>query len=132
MEYCHRKRNNPYSAIFWVDATDESTVIESFQSISEHIKTSIDYLADSSARIAFVLRTFMLRPTSWLMVFDNYDDPDTFPNIQDFIPEGEFGAILVISRHVDTSALVVEHNTGFIELPGLETDAALDLLIKQS
>ena len=132
LEYCHQKKNNPYSTIFWVDATNENTVIESFQSISEYIKTPTDFLADSSARVEFVLRAFMLRSTSWLMVFDNYDDPDIFQTIQDYFPDGMSGAILVTGRHAGASALVVEHNLGFIELPGLEKDAALDLLLKQS
>ena len=132
LEYCHRKRNNPYTAIFWVDATSESTVIGSFQPISEHIKKPTDHLHDSSARIAFVLRAFTSWSTSWLMVFDNYDDPDAFPNVKDFIPESEFGAILVTGRHADAGTLVVEHSSNHIELDGLEKEAALDLLIEQS
>ncbi len=131
LEYCHRKRNNPYSAIFWVDATSKTTVIGNFQSISERMKTPTDNLPDSDARVAFVLRTFTSRSTSWLMIFDNYDDPAAF-SIQDFIPDGELGAILVTSRHADAGELVVEDSTRFIELQGLEKDAALDLLIQQS
>lgn len=65
-------------------------------------------------------------------MFDNYDDPSSFSNIQDFFPESELGAILVTGRHADASALVIESNTNFIELPGLEKDAALDLLLRQS
>ena len=66
------------------------------------------------------------------MVFDNYDNPDTFPNIRDFIPQSELGAILVTSKHPDSNALVVNQNNHFIELFGLEEDAAVTLLIQQS
>ena len=102
LEYCHRKRDRPYSAIFWVDATTQDRVEGSFQSISERIKKQTDYLPDINARVAFVLRMLTSWTIQWLMVFDNYDNPDTFPNIRDFIPRSELGAILVTSRHPDS------------------------------
>ena len=132
LEYCHRKKNSPYSAIFWVDATNEDTTIGSFQSISERIKSPTDHLPDSDARVAFVLRALTSRFTSWLLVFDNYDDPTAFPNIRDFFPENDLGAILVTGRHADAGALVIGRDIGFIELPGLDKEAALALLIEQS
>lgn len=132
LEYCHRKKNKPYSAIFWIDATTENTTIGSFQSISELVKSPTDRLPDSSARVAFVLRVLTSRLNSWLLVFDNYDDPNAFPNIQDYFPDGELGAILITGRHADARALVIGRDTAFIELPGLDKEAALALLIEQS
>ncbi len=132
LEYCHRKKDRPYSAIFWVDATSQDRIERSFQSISERIKRQTDYLPDLHARVAFVLRMFTSWTTPWLIVFDNYDNPDTFPNIRDFIPRSELGAILVTSRHPDSNALVANQSNHFIELSGLEEDAAVALLIRQS
>ena len=51
---------------------------------------------------------------------------------KDFFPEGELGAILVNGRHAHLRQLVNEHSANYIQMPGLEKDAALDLLIKQS
>ena len=132
LEYCHRKKNNPYSAIFWVDATSQDRVEGSFQSISERNKRQTDNLPDVKARVAFVLEMFTSWKVQWLLVFDNYDNPNTFPNIQDFIPQSEFGAILVTSRHQDSSALIIEQSNHFIELFGLDESAAVALLIQQS
>ena len=132
LEYCHRKRNNPYSAIFWVDATTQDTVERSFASISEHIKRRTDNLLDVKARVAFVLKTFTSWTVQWLMVFDNYDNTAAFPNIQDFIPQSEFGAILVTSRHPDSSVLVINQSSRFIKLSGLDENDAVALLIQQS
>ena len=132
LEYCHRKKNNPYSAIFWVDATTQDRVEGSFQSISERIKRPTDNLPDVKAQVAFVLRVLTSWTVHWLMVFDNYDNPNTFPNIRDFIPQSEFGAILVTSRHPDSRAFVIEQSNHYIELFGLEEDAAIALLIQQS
>ena len=58
LEYCHRKKNNPYSATFWVDATTQDTVEGSFQYISECIKRRTDDLPDIKAKVAFVLKIF--------------------------------------------------------------------------
>lgn len=66
------------------------------------------------------------------MVFDGYDDPVAFPNIWDFIPDGELGAILVNSRHADAGGLMDSYSLGFIELPGLEKGVASNLLFQQS
>ena len=114
LEYCHRKKDNPYSAIFWVDATKKDRFESSFQSISERIKRQADYLPDINARVAFVLKNLPSWTVQWLMVFDNYDNPDTFPNIRDFIPQSERGAILVTSRHPDSNALVINQSNHFI------------------
>ena len=132
LEYCRRKKDSPYSAIFWVDATTESSVKGSFQSISERIRAETDYLPNIDARVAFVLRMFTSWTVQWLMVFDNYDNPETFLNIRDFIPQSERGAILFTSRHPDSNALVISRSNHFFELSGLEESAAVALLIQQS
>ena len=131
LDYCHKKKDNPFSAIFWVDTMTESSVKGSFQSISECIKNKDDYLPDANTRIAFVLCRLSSWPRKWLMVFNNYDNPDAFP-IQDFFPQGDLGAILVTSRHAGTSELVLENSSSFIKLPGLEEKDALKLLFLQS
>ena len=132
LEYCHRKKDIPYSAIFWVDAATESSFKRSFQSISECIKAETDYLPNIDARVAFILRMFTSWTVQWLMVFDNYDNPDTFLNIRDFIPQSERGAILVTSRHPDSNALVINQSNHFLELSGLDESAAVALLVQQS
>ncbi|MCJ1345366.1 hypothetical protein MMC31_003573 [Peltigera leucophlebia] len=132
LEYCRRKKDSPYSAIFWVDATTENSVKGSFQFISERIKVETDYLPNIDARVAFVLRMLTSWTVRWLMVFDNYDDLGTFPNIRNFIPQSGLGAILVTSRHPDSNALVINQSSHFLQLSGLEESAAVALLVQQS
>ncbi len=132
LEYCHRKRDNPYSAIFWVDATTQDRVERSFQAISERIKRRTDNLPDINAIVTFVLKIFTSWTAQWLMVFDNYDNPDILPNIRDFIPQSQHGAILVTSRHPDSNTLVINQSNHYLELFGLEKSAAVALLIQQS
>ena len=61
----------------------------------------------------------------WLLVFDNYENPNGLPNIADFIPQNELGAILVTSRHADSDALVLDQNDHVIKLDGLDRDSYL-------
>ena len=64
-----------------MDAITQDGVERSFQSISERIEREKDYLPDVTTRVAFVLKIFTFWTVQWLMVFDNYDNPATFPNI---------------------------------------------------
>ena len=132
LEYCHRKRNNPFSAIFWIDAATESAVIGSFQSIFEEIKSPTDNCTDDATRVAYVLRKIASWSSDWLLIFDNYDNPSDFPHAQSYFPEGRHGNILVTSRHAETKELVATQNANFIELPGLDEDAALTLLVQRN
>ncbi len=132
LEYCHRKKNTPYSAVFWADATTQESVQRSFQAISEQIKKPADVLSDIQARVALVRRMFSSWSVQWLLIFDNYDNPNAFPNIADYIPQSELGAILVTSRHANSDTLVLDQSDHFIKLHGLEEDAALLLLTQRS
>jgi hypothetical protein len=74
--------------------------------------------------------TFENWPQLWLLVFDNYDDPIAFNNLQDFIPSGKNGSILITTRHAEVDALGRDRKV--IELHGLEIGGALELLLKHS
>jgi hypothetical protein len=95
----------------------------------EQIKAVCDFLPDTAARIAFVLRKLVEFEEPWLMVFDNYDDPASFSNIRDYMPEGHYGDVLGTSRHLDTSELGFTDEHHFVELSGLEPVAASRLLL---
>ena len=130
LKYCHITKGNPFSAIFWVDASSESTVQKSFEAISERLKTQMDILLDTTARVNFVSRSLSDWQSPWFMVFDNYDNPTAFNNVEDYMPSNEQGMILVTSRHADADRLADEENQ--IQLQGLPESDAIKLLLKQS
>jgi tetratricopeptide (TPR) repeat protein len=130
LKYCHITKGNPFSAIFWVDASSESTVQKSFEAISERLKTQMDILLNTNARVNFVLRSLSDWLSPWFMVFDNYDNPTAFNNVEDYMPSNEQGMILVTSRHADTDRIADEENQ--IQLQGLPESDAIKLLLKQS
>jgi tetratricopeptide (TPR) repeat protein len=130
LEYCRRAKEKGVGAIFWVDATSEDTVKKSFQTVTERIKDHEEFVPENEV-VDYILERFREWPDPWLMVFDNYDDAKTFDNIRDFIPEGDAGCILVTSRHTASDYLVGDLDSA-IELEGLSSEEALDLLWKTS
>jgi Cdc6-like AAA superfamily ATPase len=123
LEYCRRVKS--IQRVFWVDASSESTVKESFQTIARKIKTPDE--AVSNDVLGFILDKFREWSEPWLVVFDNYDDATNFDNIRDYMPEGDEGCILITSRHTASDNLVDDLDNA-IELPGLPENDALALL----
>lgn len=86
LEYCRRSRST-YRGVFWVNASSEETAIQSFVDIARELDpASSAALKDDNARVQLVVKKLERWDARWLMVFDNYDDPDRFPNVEEFIP----------------------------------------------
>jgi tetratricopeptide (TPR) repeat protein len=131
LEFCRRGLvDSLFSACFWVDATSESTVRKSFEAIFEIIKPKAFEAQNTEARLRFVMTTLSTLNSPWFIVFDNYDDPVTFANVQDFFPESAHGTILFTTRHADTETLASEGCA--FELGGLQSVDAVNLLLRQS
>ena len=129
LEYCRRTRNRTGTAVFWVDASSENSLKQSYSTISEILASQADILTDVNARVNFTLRKLRAWRTPWLIVLDNYDNPVDFNNVAEYIPDYEQGMVLVTSRHADADALPKEENQ--IQLPGLLESEAIELLLSQ-
>jgi len=84
LEYCYRAKENPFQAIFWADATSENTIKKSFETTAERIKIPGQVL-DEETSVQYLIDTLAEWPEPWLMVFDNYDDPISFNNLQEYV-----------------------------------------------
>lgn len=123
LKYCRRTRDAPFPVTLWIDANSQQTVKQSLEAFSERLG-----LSDSKAdRVVCAIGSWT---HPWLMVFDNHDDPDSFNNIQDFIPESDHGAVIITTRNAAVSRCAIKANR--IELSGLDEDDALHLLLTQS
>ncbi|KAK5357506.1 hypothetical protein LTS13_011165, partial [Exophiala xenobiotica] len=60
----------------------------------------------------------------WLMVFDKCDDPATFSNVEQFVPQGGKGDILFTSRHRGLGELGT-----IIDIPPMPDKAGVELLL---
>jgi hypothetical protein len=86
LEYCHRSQET-YRGIFWINASSNTTATQSFEVFAAELgRASSTDLGDAKAKVKFVKDTLKLWDERWLLVFDNYDRPDDFPDVERFIP----------------------------------------------
>jgi hypothetical protein len=89
LEYCQQSRST-YRGIFWVNAASEATATQSFVNFAGKLgQASSDAIQHAKAKIQFVKSTLEQWNERWLLVFDNYDDPEHFSTIHHFIPLGK-------------------------------------------
>jgi hypothetical protein len=99
LEYCRRCRD-AYRGIFWIFASSATTATQSFEGISTELGlgTSAD-LGGTDAVIRVVKDTLESWDERWLLVFDDYNCPEDFSNIKEFIPLGNHLFTLSGSGH---------------------------------
>jgi hypothetical protein len=114
LEYARRHKDK-YTAVFWLNATDESSLRLSFHGVAQQILehqpststlASVDLEGDSDQVVQAVKAWLDLRlNTGWLMIFDNYDNPKIPSNLDEssvdlrpFLPEYDHGSVIVTTR----------------------------------
>jgi tetratricopeptide (TPR) repeat protein len=124
-----------------VNASSERAAIQSFVVFAQEIdRTVTTALSDDEDRVRFVLRNLEQWSERWMLVLDNYDDPESFPDILRFIPSGicsqnlsqssanspvGHGDVLITTRHQSLEQLGT-----VIEVPPMPTDEAVKLLLR--
>lgn len=103
LEFCNTRRKT-IPKILWFDATSQTSLQRDFTQVFDTIKSSEAILDTPTAKISYVLRCFTDDDEKWLLVFDGYYDMSF--NIQQYLPQGTSGTILITSRDANTSALV--------------------------
>ncbi|KAK5463787.1 hypothetical protein LTR55_011818 [Exophiala xenobiotica] len=124
LEYC-RQAQQIYRGVFWIDSSSASTTVQSLVSIAQELDGSVvNALDDDDAKVRFALRTLERWDDRWLMVFDNCDDPATFSDVEQFVPQGGKGDILFTSRHRGLGELGT-----IIDIPPMPDKAGVELLL---
>ena len=86
LEYC-RKWQDTYRGVFWIDANSKATVTQSYGTIAAKLfGESQTETGDSAVQTKMVKGHLERWSEAWLLLFDNYDGPEKFPEIKDFIP----------------------------------------------
>ena len=67
-------------------------------------------------------------PDTWLVIFDNADDPDL--DISVYFPVGNRGTILITTRNPDCKVHATDGS--WREVVGMQTDEAISLMLKES
>lgn len=129
LEYCRKsKASSRFRGIFWVDATSRTTTMRGYENIAASLNTPVTHeLPDADSKREFVKEMLEKWNEWWLLVFDNYDCPDIFSDLEEFFPLNGHGAILITSRHESTQELGLS-----IKLTPMSEDEALELLFSKS
>jgi len=125
VDFCRQaEARHLFLAIFWTDASTEETLMKSLIAISDVVKRSADQtFASNDERITFTLQTMESWNRPWLLIFDNYDNPDRFQNLGRYMPASPQGSILITSRNSNLARLGT-----VIEVPAMSPNEALALL----
>ncbi|KAI1317215.1 hypothetical protein F5Y16DRAFT_414646 [Xylariaceae sp. FL0255] len=158
--YAKRYRDE-YSAIFWLNIKDETSIQQSFTKVARqillrhpdasHLK-ALDLHQDQE-KVVEAVKAWLSLPgnTRWLLIYDNYDNPklsndinDTGINISQFIPGAYQGSIIVTTRlsqvdlghRVQVRKLELLHDS--LEIlattsgrDGLDTDSNAKILVEE-
>ncbi|KAI0841173.1 hypothetical protein F5Y06DRAFT_214675 [Hypoxylon sp. FL0890] len=126
LRYCANVRlQRRFGYILWVDASSKASTLRGLEEISKELNDSNQALLDTDARLAFVRRKLTTTNLSWLLVFDNYDDPSAF-DLREYIPNNPLGNVLITSRSTDA-----ERIGSMIHISGMTEDEATKLLYTQ-
>jgi hypothetical protein len=94
-----------YSSVFWLNAASDAALKDSFQSIA-HLIFDIQNPGALEEKLTLTrIHQWLSDPknTGWLLIFDNYDDPNQF-KIDDYFPPASHGAIVITTRRPDLVA----------------------------
>ncbi|KOS41254.1 hypothetical protein ACN38_g7863 [Penicillium nordicum] len=91
-----------YTSGFWLNAVSEASLKDSFRLIASIIFDVEDPGMLEDKEIVRRVHQWLSTPknTGWLLIFDNYDDPEQF-RIDNYYPPASHGAIVVTSRRPD-------------------------------
>jgi NB-ARC domain len=98
ISYAKRHHNN-YESVFWLNAASEATLKDSFRTIAKLVFDVQEPEVLEGEQILIQIRGWLSdkKNTQWLLIFDNYDDPDQF-KIETYYPLASHGSIVVTTR----------------------------------
>ncbi|KAL8740301.1 MAG: hypothetical protein Q9184_008509 [Pyrenodesmia sp. 2 TL-2023] len=96
----------------------------SFEDIADRWNGRKRRFTDAESRLKYVNE--VLAEREWLLIFDNYDHPDQFADICNFIPPGD-GSVLITSRHGDAGLL-----GEVVQMSGMDEGEGLELLRRRT
>ncbi|CZR60294.1 uncharacterized protein PAC_10190 [Phialocephala subalpina] len=107
IDFCRQaETKHLFLAIFWMDASTEEALKKGLIAISDIIKRSPDQTFGSNEeRVDFALQMIESWNRPWLLIFDNYDNPDGFRDLNRYIPSTSQGSVLVTSRNSNLARL---------------------------
>jgi tetratricopeptide (TPR) repeat protein len=123
VEYAYRF-SHEYEAVFWVKAETESDLVSGFVEIARLLNLPLKNAKDENETIEAV-RRWLEQNGSWLLLFDNADDPSI---LKSFLPRNWTGHILLTSRAQNFDVLGIARP---IPIKEMLPEEALAFLLKR-
>ncbi|KAG8681387.1 hypothetical protein FRC09_017521, partial [Ceratobasidium sp. 395] len=120
LKVVERTRDN-WSDVVYIDATTRETAISTLKGFA--LARMIGETHEDT------LRWLGLTSRSWLLVLDNTDDPDL--GIQNFIPGGPYGSVLITTR-LRSVAHLGQGPGSECRIGGMEAEEAVELLLTKA
>lgn len=94
-----RRHQTRYASVIWLNATSETTLHASFRSIARGLVAAEDLAKLDNDQVLARVHEWLSHPqnTQWLLIFDNYNDPDSV-QIARFCPTTGHGSIVITTR----------------------------------
>jgi NB-ARC domain len=91
-----------YESIFWLNAASEVALKNSMRSMAERVLEVAEYEKLDNEQVLLRVRRWLSEKnnTRWLLIFDNYDDPNLF-DIRKYYPYTTHGSIVITTRLPD-------------------------------
>jgi hypothetical protein len=97
-----KQHHTSYSSIFWLNATSESALRTSLRRLAPQILPgeTVGQLDEDQLCAQISLWLSKLENSRWLLIFDNYDDPNQY-QIEQYYPFVVHGSIIITTRKLD-------------------------------
>lgn len=97
-----RRYQQEYTSVLWLNATSELTLKVSFRSVMQGVIKAEELEELSDEQVILRVHQWLSNKgnAQWLLIFDNYDDPDQL-NINDYIPYTIHGSVIITTRSPD-------------------------------
>jgi hypothetical protein len=93
------KDTAPHTPVFWLNVSSKPALLTSLRRLGRVILPEPgDQLQDDMMLTQVSVWLSNLENSRWLLVFDNYDDPDQFNNIREYFPSVAQGSIIITTR----------------------------------
>ena len=129
LDICRQaEESDRFGAILWVNASSRKSVIQSYKIIAQKILKQCHNLDVEDTLRLEVQDALQHWDRHWLMVFDNYDNPQAFEghSIRNFVPSGKCGRIVFTSRHQDSARLGYQ-----VDVSSMTENESLKLLLQR-
>ena len=94
-----KRHSSSYSSVFWLNATSEATLKSSFRGVANRVlpPETVGKLDDDEVCVRVSSWLSELDNNRWMLVVDNYDDPDQY-DIAKYYPSVAHGSIIITTR----------------------------------